>query len=135
MEQQQMIDLAAKHFLGILSRKERRILDHYLSRCSENERQSFFRLVDEQRTLADLRDLYEVCPEPAADSDRPSATRVMARVVRPWRWVISSAAVLLMLFGSIILWRLRNGQENAQKGGLVQSERSSAVLEDVQRAS
>jgi len=122
MEQRQMIDLAAKYFLGTLSGKEKRILDYYLGGCSENERQAFFGLVDEQRTLADLRDLYAVSPEPAADSIRVTPPGGMTRVVRSWRWIISTAAVLLLFFGSIILWGRYNGREKTLNVGVALSE-------------
>jgi len=105
MEQQLKIDLAVKYFLGTLSKEERTVLEDYLDRCSDAERASFFWLVDEQRTLDDLKDLYEVSPVPVVDGSLSTRSGEVRRLTRSWRWVVSTAAMLLLMLGGVALWR------------------------------
>lgn len=119
MEQQLKIDLAVKYFLGTLSKEEHAVLDEYLDRCSEEERASFFWLVDEQRTMGDLKDLYEVSPAPVVDGSLSTRSGEVRTLRSSWRWVISSAAVLLLLLGGMTIWRMYNNGDKPSKATTV----------------
>lgn len=106
MEQQQRISLATKYFLGTLSEEEEAIVQKYLDGCSDSERQAFLSLADEERTLADLKDYYDVKPDVAVGDSHSTRSGGLLRKASPWRWVISTAAVVLLFLGGLVIWKV-----------------------------